>query len=132
MVMSQLASFQEAPNSVAKGIAQAEIFFVLVVVAIASQFSGTEIFRPSVFSDVFVPFGGDGGDTIIGTDTFVALGEFFAEAVDSVLGWSGATGNSAVSWEAVTSVVCKSFGDGFRVPAGARFGDSVVNHFHDV
>jgi len=62
----------------------------------------------------------------------VAFGEFFAEGVDSVLRWSGTAGDSAVSWEAVTSVVCESFGDGFGVPAGAGFGDLIVYHFHDV
>lgn len=97
------------------GIALTKISLELVVVGGASDVS-VQVSGPSVFSYISVPFGVESGDSVVAFDTFVASSEFLAERIDSVLGWSSATGDSVVSWEAMTSVVLKSLGDSFTVP----------------
>jgi len=97
------------------GIAFAEILFVLVVVGGASEIS-VNVSRPSVFSYVRVPLGAESRDSIVVGDAFVASSECLAERIDTVLGWSSATGNSFVVWKTVAGVVLESLGDGFTVP----------------
>jgi len=113
------------------GIAFAEILFELVVVGGAGDIA-VDVSGPSVFSYISIPFGVESSDSVVGFDTFVASSEFLAEGIDTVLGWTSASSNSVVSWEAMASVVLESLGDGFTVPGGTSSGDLVVNHLYDV
>lgn len=97
------------------GIAQAKVSFVIIGVGSASDIA-VGIGRPSVFTFVGIPFRAESRYSVVSSDTFMAPGEFFAKRIDSVLGWSSAAGNSVVSWEAVTSIVLESFGNGGAVP----------------
>jgi hypothetical protein len=113
------------------GVALTKIFFISVGVCGTSEIS-VQVSRPSVFSYIGVPLSAESGDSVVVRDTFVASGEFLAEGIDSVLGWTSTAGDSFVVWEAVASVVLESLGDGFTVPGGAGSGDLIVDHLDDV